>query len=33
MDYAAEEVLNDVTIKYVPAKEWIENTLKRYGYA
>ena len=33
MDYAGEEVLNDVTIKYVPAKEWIENTLKRYGYA
>jgi len=33
MDYAAEEVLNDVTLKYVPAKEWIENTLKRYGYA
>jgi len=32
MDYAGEEVLNDVTIKYVPAKEWIENTLKRYGY-
>jgi len=33
MDYAGEEILNDVTIKYVPAKEWIESTLKRYGYA
>jgi len=33
MDYAGEEVLNDVTIEYIPAKEWIENTLKRYGYA
>ena len=32
MDYASEEILNGVTIKYVPVEEWMKTTLKKYGY-
>jgi len=32
MDYAGEEILNDVTIKYVPVEECMKRTLKRYRY-
>ncbi|MHB8359829.1 MAG: ATP-binding protein [Thermoplasmataceae archaeon] len=31
MDYASEEIINNISIKYVPASEWIENKLKQYG--
>ncbi|MHB1493801.1 MAG: ATP-binding protein [Thermoplasmataceae archaeon] len=31
MDYASEEMINNISIKYVPASEWIQNQLKQYG--
>ena len=31
MDYTAEELVNDVRIRYVPASDWIEKSLKRHG--
>ena len=30
MDYASEEMINNISIKYVPASEWIQNKLKQY---
>ena len=31
MDYASEEMINNISIKYVPASEWIQNKLRQYG--
>ncbi len=31
MDYADEEIVNGITITYVPASDWIENTLNIYN--
>lgn len=31
MDYSYQETINDITINYIPAAEWIERKLKQYG--
>ena len=31
MDYNGEELLDNISIKYVSAEEWIEEKLKEYG--
>lgn len=33
MDYSYQETINDITINYIPAAEWIERKLKQYGIA
>ncbi|MGC8506277.1 MAG: ATP-binding protein [Thermoplasmata archaeon] len=31
MDYDSQEIINNIEIRYIPAREWIENKLRHYG--
>ena len=33
MDYNGEELLDDISIRYVSADEWIEEKLKEYNHS